>query len=261
MKKSIGVLSIVLGAIGLTAIGIINQPTEPAIEVSNIEPTKTLADNESTSPPDFAFDMGSRFFATISKEDLEKAKSVTEIIPKDADWSAYPIKNVRVKLITDNTEVSESGYDLTLNQQQLSLLKTANYSDNLRLLGSYGNVNAFPFVDEQYDLNYMITVVPEKEAAYAEGKDKLLAYLKENSSVIVSSVQGQNLGAGKIAFTIDTQGNVANVRLIGTSNHLFVDQHMLNLIPKLSGKWIPAENARGEKVEQTLVFSFGSMGC
>jgi hypothetical protein len=36
---------------------------------------------------------------------------------------------------------------------------------------------------------------------------------------------------------------------------------MIELISNSPGKWKPAENSVGEKVNQKLVFSFGMMGC
>ena len=39
------------------------------------------------------------------------------------------------------------------------------------------------------------------------------------------------------------------------------DKKMIELITNLPGKWAPAENQKGEKVDQELVISFGLMGC
>jgi len=36
---------------------------------------------------------------------------------------------------------------------------------------------------------------------------------------------------------------------------------MIELITKTPGEWQPAENYKGEKVDQELVVSFGLMGC
>jgi len=36
---------------------------------------------------------------------------------------------------------------------------------------------------------------------------------------------------------------------------------MMELIKNTPGNWNPAENSKGEKVIQKLVFSFGIMGC
>lgn len=35
----------------------------------------------------------------------------------------------------------------------------------------------------------------------------------------------------------------------------------MGLITHAPGKWEAAENANGEKVDQDLVFSFGTIGC
>ena len=36
---------------------------------------------------------------------------------------------------------------------------------------------------------------------------------------------------------------------------------MIQLIKNTPDQWVPAENEKGEKVEQELVVSFGLMGC
>ncbi|MEO9870692.1 energy transducer TonB [Ekhidna sp.] len=259
MKKNFVIICTALGTLGLMAIGFINQPqNEPVSETDMLVTKEKKAvekDEPSTTSSNFAYDIGSQFLATISKEDLEKATSINDIIPKEADWSAYPIQKVQVRLVKYDLEVSKGSNDLILNEAQIALLKTAKYSDNLQLTADYAGTL------ETEDLNYFVTVVPEKEATYADGKDALLSYLKKNSAVIETYVKGDRPGAGKISFTIDTKGAIANVTLSRSSGNLYIDQHMVGLISKATGKWIPAENAKGEKIEQVMMFSYGSLGC
>ncbi len=47
-----------------------------------------------------------------------------------------------------------------------------------------------------------------------------------------------------------------------TTGYPSIDERFITLIKKIPGKWIPAENSRGEKIEQELVFTFGpANGC
>ena len=51
------------------------------------------------------------------------------------------------------------------------------------------------------------------------------------------------------------------VKLDGASGYLSINNRMIELINKAPGKWNPAENAKGEKVDQELAVSFGLRGC
>ncbi|WP_420315874.1 energy transducer TonB [Ekhidna sp.] len=265
MKKNIVILLMILGTLGLMAIGIIGKPkndVKEEIDTSIVEETKEATrEIRSTIPLNFSYDIGSRYWATISKADLSNATSINDIIPKEANWAPYPIQKIDVKLISDGTELIKTSNNLTLTEEQLDLLKTAQYSDDLQLLASYGESMPLPNAMDQEQLNYFITVVPEKEAAYSNGNDGLLAYLKDESALIITTIEGDLLGAGKIMFTINSNGNLTDVKLTETTGYPFVDKHMIDLFSKLPGTWTPAENGEGEKVAQTLMFSFGSIGC
>ena len=46
-----------------------------------------------------------------------------------------------------------------------------------------------------------------------------------------------------------------------SSGNVTIDKAMLSLIQSAPGKWIPAENEKGENVDQELVITFGVGGC
>ncbi|WP_425392122.1 energy transducer TonB [Ekhidna sp.] len=265
MKKSIVISSMILGTLGLMAIGIISKPNYDAkdeIESSTIEETEEVARKiRSSTPPNFSYDIGSRYWATISKEDLSTASSINDIIPKEANWAPYPIQKLDVKLIANGTELIKTSNNLTLTEEQIDLLKTAQYSDDIQLIASYGESMPLPSAINQQQLNYFITVVPEKEAAYTGGKEELINYLKEESALIITTIEGDQIGAGKLMFTINSDGNLTDVKLTETSGYPFIDKHMIDLFDSIPGDWTPAENGDGKKVAQTLMFSFGMIGC
>ena len=51
------------------------------------------------------------------------------------------------------------------------------------------------------------------------------------------------------------------VELEESSGYPAIDKTMIELLTNAPGKWKPAKNAKGEKVDQQLVFSFGEVGC
>ena len=106
-----------------------------------------------------------------------------------------------------------------------------------------------------------LTIVPEKQAEYSEGKEALMKYLKENSEDARAHIIPEKLQPAKLYFTVTKNGTIAHVRLDRSSNYPVVDKRMIDLITNLPGKWEPAENLKGEKVDQELVISFGLIGC
>jgi hypothetical protein len=264
MKKGLVIISMVIGALSLMAIGFVRQQEDEKeigvkIEtpVNQVDKTSLSRVEQPIAVDDFALDVGTRFIATISKEDLDKAVSISEIIPQDANWNRYSIVKTHVRIDNYDLETRVTNYslNLVLNEPQLALLKKVQYSDNLQF-GAELATNR-----ETGNLNYMVSVVPERQAEYVDGKDQLIAYLKENSSTMITLWKNNQWLAGKINFTVDKQGTISNVNLTSTSGNPTIDQHMIGLISKTSNKWVPAENAKGEKVDQVLTFSFGSLGC
>ncbi len=262
MKKSLVIICMTIGVLGLMAIGLVSKQ-ENEIEISEktdaivnrIEETLVSRSEQPIAFNDFALDVGTRFIATISKEDLDKAVSISEIIPRDANWNQYFINKTHVRIENFDLETGVAGDGLILNEPQLALIKSTKYSDNLQ----FGAEHATSW--KSGSLNYMVSIVPEKQAEYIDGHDQLISYLRDNSSTIIKLWQNNQWRDGKINFTVDQLGSISSVNLISTSGNLTVDQQMVRLISETTNKWLPAENSKGEKVEQVLTFSFGSIGC
>ena len=91
----------------------------------------------------------------------------------------------------------------------------------------------------------------------------LLNFLRTKGKAIVASekVEPKKLQAAKLFFTVSKIGDIKSVRLDRSSNYPKIDDFMIQLIKNTPDQWVPAENEKGEKVEQELVVSFGLMGC
>ena len=106
-----------------------------------------------------------------------------------------------------------------------------------------------------------LPVDPVKQAAYEGGMEALMEYLKENSKEARAGQQMDKLQPFKLVFTVTKKGTIENVKLDGTSGYLSIDYRMIDLILKAPGKWEPAENSKGEKVDQEQVVALGPTGC
>ncbi len=267
MKKSILIFCSVVIALSLTALGIVNwnEPTavEPCSDTVHDELTVQEEEIAATGAFDFFYDVDTRFIMTITKQDLHALTSISGLLPENERQNIHSYDSVRVTVLDDvrHTDLSVSGNTETLTTEQLELLRSVDYSTNLYVRANYQIKNGASTQPYSSHSTPHITVVPEKQAVYAEGKDVLLKYLKYNSIHQTSVAREGNILAGKIYFTVDTFGMISEVYLASSSGFPSIDLHMTDLITRAPGKWEPAENEKGERVEQTLVYSFGSMGC
>ena len=266
MKKSILIVCIALTTLSLMAFGFINWNNQ-ATDLAEQSRSKLIVVGEPTDDVNIAhvffYDVNSRYGSTITKEDLNKVRSIAYFLSKEHIESIESFRSVTVTFIDDNYEsiISETGESDVFNAAQLKLLESADYSTNILVRAEYQEKN---WVTGKLEYSYTtphLTVVPEKEAVYVSGKDALIEYLKENSKEETSIVTKNKLQPGKVSFTVTRNGTISNIKLLTTSGYTSIDKTMTKLITKAPGKWEPAENSQGEKVEQEFIFSFGIVGC
>lgn len=214
--------------------------------------------NDRVGPEPF-YKVDSRFLATVTKETLHTATSIREILPTDACKGIDAFLSVSVTVLKAGTEIRETGRGDLLTPAQIRLLQSTDYSNHIHIEASYKS--AVNTADSQMNLVYYITVTPERQAVYESGYGQLINYLKKNSEDKVLRLNQDQLKPGKVIFTVGKTGTVSNARLAESSGFPALDKSMLELIQDTPGKWKPAKNAKGEAVEQELVFFFGSEGC
>ena len=234
-----------------------------AINDDELKPTdfdfKVLYDNE--VKPNFYYAVASRFNATITKEDLQKAKSLQDIVPKGVTDGINSFKDVIISILPDDKARKVKGKNEILTPGQLALLQSAEYSTHFFIRGNYfHNKYGVSELEEDYLIYYM-TVVPEKQASFKKGHTALMNYLRLKSAKEVAATDVDDLKSGKIQFTITTDGAVSNVILESTSGYDSIDNKMIELIKSMPRKWNAATDSKGEKVEQELVYSYGLIGC
>jgi hypothetical protein len=268
MKKSILIFCAVFTILSLTAFGLINRSlsTPDTIETFSGEEvaTNTKAPEKINKRifSDFIYDVGPRFNA-IKKEDLDDLKSYSDLIGQEHMQRIVSYKSLSVKLLDGDrpAEIKEITDDGVFSAAQIDLLQSANYSTNIAVRADYDEKWPESGLVEASHWTPNLTVIPAKQAEYVSGKDALIIYLQEHSKDSRTGIQADKLQPAKLFFTVSKEGVVKNVRLDRTSNFHIVDETMVTLISNAPGKWQPAENSKGEKVDQELVISFGLMGC
>ncbi len=262
MKKSILIIGTAFTTISLMAFGYLNTENT-ATQCSSQEIDSNEANINTEPAVTFFYDVDSRFMSTVTKEKLHSATSILDFLPKTQTDQVEVYQSVQVIILDDyhQTNQKATGKDEMLTTSQLNLLQTVDYSNNILIRADFQQKNN---VTGELGHNYFtphITIVPEKEAEYIYGKEQLINYLKTGSQEKINLLNPGKLQGGKLYFTVTKKGTIANVKLTATSGYPTIDDTMIELIKNNPGKWLPAENAKGEKVDQKLVFSFGTIGC
>jgi hypothetical protein len=212
---------------------------------------------------DFVYNVDSRFGSSITKEELDKAQSILDIVTTKDDESIVSYYNIEVWTFQEKIErqVKEVNKNEMLTQRQIQLLQSLQYGSSFIIVG---NVDRMKGNDGKLVMDTLIsymTVLPEKPAAYIDGDEALITYLKENSKKVITIAKEDKLNPGKISFKVTEDGTVDQVELTYSSSYTAIDKKMIEVIKEIPGSWEIARNAKGEKVDQELVFFFGQIGC
>jgi len=268
MKKSILIFCAGLIIFSLTAFGFKSWNHGAENNRGEISCNKVVVSNnnfENGISEEMEFDLfcdiDTRFNAKITKENLHKAKSIVDIMPERENEIRESFKNVQVSIEYEDRRTMEQGDKAVLNTAQFKLMQSANYSDNICIASVCKNRHAVTGKKKENCLVYYMTVIPEKRAEFVDGHKALLDYLKKNSRKHTRNVKEDQLKPGRVTFTVTKKGTISNAKLTSTSGYTSLDEEMVKLISSMPGKWSPAANSKGQKVEEELVFFFANKGC
>ena len=148
-----------------------------------------------------------------------------------------------------------------LTEAQLKLLQSTDYSSSVQVSALY-EYERPEGRNRSYDaVMHFLSITPAWEAEFAEGYDALINYLRENSKEHTAHIHKQQLKGGQFSFTVTKEGNLEQVEMKSTSGYEEVDQVLIELLKEMPGKWKPAMDAEGNKIDQELTFFFGLEGC
>ena len=259
MKKNILLLCATLTSVSLMAFGFMNwTPKTGECHPHSDETSKA----ESAQYSDFFYGIGPRFHPII-KSELKKYKSMYDFITEDEASQVKKFDNVSVIIILNErqTNIRAHGTTAELTNEQQQLIQSSDYATSFTVRGDYYGKD--PYTGKMSDLHFgpHYTVVPNKQAQYMPGESVLIDYFTAGNKENTLNLDEKKLRPAKLYFTITKTGNIANIRLDNHSGYKKIDSTMENLLLQLPGKWQPAENDKGEKVDQELVISFGLVGC
>ncbi len=165
--------------------------------------------------------------------------------------------SVEISANKNGTKTKASGISNVLNQAQKELIRLADRGSDIAVTVRYLPENSLKNnAIKQYD--FKVSVMPDKNARYAEGAEQLIQYLQKNSikNIDAASFTGYDLTA--IKFTVTEQGHITDIQVALPSKDAKIDEMLVKSISKMPN-WKPAEFSTGLKVKQEFVLTVGNM--
>jgi len=213
--------------------------------------------------PDLYYGVDTRF-AAIKKTDIDKATTIYDFLNEGEKQQIAQFNSVEIIIIKGErqTNIREYGENDHLTDAQIKLIRSAEYFSHFSIRTEFKEKSKETGRLEERFFNPHLTVVPDKQATYVNGKEALINYLKDNSKKSMSVIEGDKLGAIILHFTVSKDGIVSYVNQQMTTEYPSIDKKLIELIKNIPGKWTPAENSQGKKIDQEFAFTFGpSDGC
>jgi len=262
MKKYNIILITSLAIIGLSIISCTNQNVNNAKDLA-VE-TKSIENENINAIPNLYYGVDARFEA-VKKATVHNATTIYDFLNAGEKEQIEHINSVDVIIVKDNqlSQISALGATDKFTDAQKKILKSTDYFSHFTVRTEFKSKNKDTGKLEERFFGPHITVVPRKQAIYVDGKEALIEYLKVNSKASMNVIKGNNLGAIKLSFIVSKDGIVKDVKHDAmTTGYTSIDNRFIELLKTIPGKWTPAENAKGEKIDQELVFTFGPRdGC
>lgn len=199
-----------------------------------------------------------RYIPPISAETLNRATVISDVIPNCPEhWDEIiDIVSVKILAICDGEAKLAEGKTEKVNLEQYDILNRADLGTEISIQIEFKWKDVNSSVADNGKIQKMnefrVAVVPETEAQFPGGTKELKKYLENNiSSKVPKPSKEKPLVPGATAvFTVDENGVVSDVKIISkASSDPEVDKLLLEGLSKMP-KWIPAQNAKGEKVKQ-----------
>ncbi len=268
MKKNILIACIAVLSFGLAAFEWVDMETKCALPLDKLpfhySAVGSFLNNDSTQKTysDFYYDLGTRF-RPVLKTAIDGATSIQDFLPLEETQDVVSYRSVEVIIIENDvqTSVRAMGLSDVLTTEQTQILKTSGYSTNFLVKADFVEMNGATAKLENNYITPHLTIVPEQQAVYRPGNEALLDFIRSKNKENTANLDESKLQPAKLYFTVTKLGTISNVRLDRTTGFERIDVTVLDLMRRLPGTWQPAENHKGEKVDQELVLSLGMVGC
>jgi TonB family protein len=207
-----------------------------------------------------SYEIHGNYTHTVKKEILNKAEIMSDIIPYyPAHWIMGYV-SAEILTTCNGKEMMATNTSDNLSKEQKNILKAVDVGNDIVIKIMYKYKNPLTDNIDIGTMNYSATLVPEFEAEYSGGQQKMKQYLEENAINRIPDTTSKQFQQVIVRFTVNEEGEIANAQVFKTCGDPKTDQLLLDAINKMP-KWKPAEDPKGIKVQQDFEFTVGNVGC
>jgi hypothetical protein len=196
-------------------------------------------------------------FVSIQENKLAEINTLQDLDKRyPASW-VKKYMSVEISAFKNGIKTKASGISDILTQEQKELIQSADRNRDISINIIYLPNNSLKNnTAKQYD--FEVTVMPIKNAGYAESAEQLTQYLRNNGivNIEVGSFTGYDLTA--IKFTVTEQGHIRDIKVVMPSKDAKIDEMLIAALSKMP-TWKPAEYSNGLKVKQDFILTIGNM--
>jgi len=197
----------------------------------------------------------------VKYEDLSTAEGLVDLNPGYPDLMIAEEDYLSTKMEShcNGTILAGSSLNNNLSIEQKKVLAQIKQGCYIEVEVNYYQENAATQIMDLRQMQFVLRVLPETEATYLGGEEKLITYFKSNLSNELTKTLAQE--SVVVAFTIDASGTPTQVSLLLGAEDEQTNQHILDVVRKMP-RWSPAVDVDGKAIPQEFEFIAGSMvGC
>lgn len=208
------------------------------------------------------YNVHARYDHPITKEKLEMAKTMADLIPYYPSSWIKGYNSVELTVTGNGKTISATGTNENLTAEQAQMLASLDLGSEIVINISYQSENFLTHETENGQMHYSATVVPEVEARFPNGYEQLTEYIKLHGIDQISADYSKDIQQAIIRFTINEDGDIEDAHISKTSGNMDIDRLLLETVNNMPA-WNPASDANGNKVKQEfeLTVSGGNEGC
>ena len=196
-------------------------------------------------------------FVSIEENKLAEINTLQDLNKQYPTSWVKEYFSVEISAFKNGTKIKASGMSDVLTQAQKELIQSADRNRDIAVQITYLPNNSLKNnTAKQYD--FELSVMPVKNATYAEGAEQLMQYLKSNGIENIETGNFTGYDLTDIKFTITEQGDIRDIKVTMPSKDAKIDEMMVATLSKMP-KWKPAEFSNGLKVKQDFVLTIGNM--
>ena len=207
------------------------------------------------------YELNGDYVHSIQKADLTGVTSLSDL--KEGYPSSWILEgnyiSTKLTIYSRQDSMVYHGLNETLDKEPRAAISMLDLEDRVTVQVKYRHLNAVTETYDKREMNFSVSVVPDKEAYFEAGEEALDNYIK---TTIIDKMKSYSTEAlTEVTFVVNEQGQTTEVSLSKSSNIEPLDELIISALTNLPS-WVSAKNAKGEKVRQQFVLRLSNtFGC